>query len=199
MGKLIVIGILLAVLIYYIIRRLNIFSAAVEDRRVQSNQPLVLTVSPSVLKRSLKAVLYSVGTGMVLLFIILLIAAKFKIALIMLPVCFYLIGQFFVFNNHANTVKQQKLQYDGNTHDVSIKNIKGETIRFNLLKDVTALKEVRSVQKNNGLLMGYYCLHVGNNRIFIPYLLQDMPQNKPFFDKLQLFNRELETKLFPII
>lgn len=199
MGKFIIIGILLAVLMYYIIRRLNIFSAGIEERRGQSNQVLVLIVPTSVLKRSLRAALFSVGTGIVLLFIILLIAAKFKVALIMLPICLYLIGQFFVFNNHANTVKQQRIQYDSNTHNVNIETSKGETLSFNLLQDVNVLKEVRSVQKNHGLLMGYYCLHVRNNKIYIPYLLQDNPQNKPFFDKLQLFNRELETKLFPII
>ncbi|NGM61887.1 hypothetical protein G5B30_08160 [Sphingobacterium sp. SGG-5] len=199
MGKIIIIGVLLAVLVYYIFRRLNFFSASIEEKRVRPNQILLLAVSTQVLKRSLRAVLYSVGTGILLLFIIFLIAAKFKIALIILPVCLYLIGQFFVFNNHANAVKGQNIRYDTNTDNISIENLKGELIRFNLLQDVSEVKEVRAVQKNNGLLLGYYKLRIGTKQIYIPYLLQDDPQNKLFFDKLQLFDKELETKLFPII
>jgi len=36
-------------------------------------------------------------------------------------------------------------------------------------------------------------------KLFISYLLKENEQNRVFFSKLQLFSREIETKLFPII
>lgn len=197
MGKIVIIGILLAVLVYFL-RRLNFNFNKVEH----IPSPLHATeigMPTYLLKRGLRRVLYTVGTGMILLLVILLIAAKFKIALIMLPVSLYLIGQFFVFNNHIKTIKNQKIQYDPKSHDTHIEWLDGSYLTFNLQTDIKELREVQAVQKNNGILMGYYQISVGKKVIFLPYLLLENPTNKPFFDKLQLLGRHSETKLFPII
>ncbi|ERJ57553.1 hypothetical protein [Sphingobacterium paucimobilis] len=199
MGKIIIIGILLAVLIYFTLRRLNFFNFNKPSQRINSSRIIEVTAPTQLLKRGLKRTLYTVGSGLVLLILIVALAAKFKIALIMLPISIYLIAQFFVLNNHVKTIRDQQIHYDSETQDVHIEWINGKSLEFNLLKDVTELKEVRAVQKNNGLHMGYYQLSTNTKVIYLPYLLQENPVNKPFFDKLQLFNRSIETKLFPII
>lgn len=199
MGKIVIIGILLAVLIYFILRRLNFFNLSKVEQIPYAPRATEIGMPTHLLKRGLKRILYTVGTGMILLLIILLIAAKFKIALIMLPVSLYLIGQFFVFNNHIKTIRNQKIQYDPETQETRIEWVDGSSLKFNLQTDIKELKEVQAVQKNNGILMGYYQVSVGTKVIFLPYLLLENPTNKPFFEKLQLRSRQSETKLFPII
>lgn len=117
----------------------------------------------------------------------------------MLPVSLYLIGQFFVFNNHIKTIRNQKVHYDSETQETYIEWLDGSSLKFNLLTDVKELREVQAVQKNNGMLMGYYQITIGTKVIFLPYLLLENPNNKLFFDKLRLIGRQSETKLFPII
>lgn len=190
---------MLAVLLYFILRRFNFFDFVKPEQRVANSRIIEISIPMSLLKKGLKRVLYTVGSGAILLLIILLIAAKFKIALILLPISFYLIGQFFVFNNHVKTIKNQKIRYDSETQETRIEWLDGRSLEFNLLQDVKQLREVHAVQKNNGLMMGYYQLYVGKEILILPYLLAENQLNKPFFDKLQLFNREVETKLFPII
>lgn len=117
----------------------------------------------------------------------------------MLPISIYLIGQFFVFNNHIKAIRGQQIHYDSETQDVHVEWIDGRSLNFNLQRDITELREIRAVQKNNGLHMGYYQLFVGTKTICLPYLLQENPNSKLFFDKLQPLKRSIETKLFPII
>lgn len=199
MGKIVIIGILLAVLIYFILRRLNFFNFSKTEQIPSSSRVTEIGMPTHLLKQGLKRVLYTVGTGMILLFIILLIAAKFKIALIMLPISLYLIAQFFVFNNHIKTIRNQKIHYDSETQETHIEWLDGSSLKFNLLKDIKELKEVQAVQKNNGMLLGYYQISIGTKIVFLPYLLLENPRNKIFFDKLQSLSRPSETKLFPII
>lgn len=189
----------MAVLIYYIIRRLNFFESTKATQRITLSRIIELDIPSSILKQGLVRILYTVGSGIVLLLVVLLIAAKFKIALIMLPISIYLIGQFFVFNNHVKAIKNQRIYFDSETHEINIEWLDGRLLKFNLLKDVKEIREVRAVQKNNGLFMGYYQIFVGADVVFLPYLLIDNPKTKPFFDKLQLFDRTTENKLFPII
>lgn len=190
---------MLAVLIYFTLRRLNFFNFNKPPQRTKSSRVIEISTPTQLLKRGLKRTLYTVGSGLILLVLIVILAAKFKIALIMLPISIYLIAQFFVLNNHIKIVRDQQIHYDSETQDVHIEWVNGKFLEFNLLKDVTELKEIRAVQKNNGLHMGYYQLSVGQKLVYLPYLLQENPDNKPFFDKLQLFNRSIESKLFPII
>ncbi|WP_164122101.1 MULTISPECIES: hypothetical protein [Sphingobacterium] len=199
MGKIIIIGILLAVLIYFILCRLNFFNFGKVQEIPLSPGVTEIGIPTPLLKRGLKRVLYTVGTGMILLCIILLIAAKFKIALIMLPISLYLIGQFFVFNNHVKTIRNQKINYDSESQVIYIEWLDGSSIKFNLLTDIKKLSEVQAVQKNNGMLLGYYQIAIGTKMIFLPYLLLENPKNKLFFDKLKSLSRQSETKLFPII
>lgn len=199
MGKITIIGILLAVLIYFILRRFNFFDFVKPEQHVTNSRIVHIDIPIHLLKKGLKRVLYTVGSGVLLLFVILLIAAKFKIALILLPISLYLIGQFFVFNNHVKTLKNQKIHYNSETQNTRIEWVDGRFVEFNIMQDIKEVREVRAVQKNNGLLMGYYQLNLGSETVFLPFLLIENPDSKLFFDKLQLFNREVETKLFPII
>jgi len=65
--------------------------------------------------------------------------------------------------------------------------------------DVT---EVRAVQKNRGMLFGYYRLHLEGEVLVVPYLIarQDHPDNKAFLDHiLANFEIKAESRLFPIV
>lgn len=158
-----------------------------------------LDVPTSILKGILKKTMLTIGTGIILLLIIIVIAAKFKIALIMLPISLYLIGQFFLFNNHIKILKKQRVLFNTQSNEVSVEYMSGKKLHFNLLSDIKEVREFRSVQKNNGVLLGYFELFTEHDKVIIPYLVAENLRTKPFFDKLQLFKREIETKLFPII
>lgn len=82
---------------------------------------------------------------------------------------------------------------------MTISDIEGKKSTLDLSNDTIQVKEVNAVQKNNGILLGYFELSSHKSKCYIPFLLVENARNKPFFDKLQRFNREIETKLFPII
>lgn len=191
---------MLAVLLFIIARRFNFFVAKSSDQNMNKNATIIeLDVPTYILKGILKKTMLTIGSGIILLLITIALSAKFKIALIMLPVSLYLIGQFFLFNNHIKTIKKQKIIFNKLSNEVSVEYTSGKKLQFNLLSDIKEIKEFRSVQQNNGVLLGYYELFTGQHKIVIPYLIAENLQTKPFFDKLQLFKREIETKLFPII
>lgn len=199
MIKIIIIGALIAMLIFSIVRKLNLFGSWSITQRLSSPSEIIEISAPlSIYKSAVKKTLITVGVGVLLLLITIVLASKFKIALIMLPISFYLIGQFFILNNHLKTTKNQRIIYNSITHEVQVENNNKIQV-FNLLTDVKKVSEVKSVQKNNGQLFGYYILHTQTENYYIPYVIAQNPLTKPFFDKLQLFDREIETKLFPII
>lgn len=200
MGKILILGVLLAVLLFFIARRFNFFISKNINQNINKNSTVIeLDVPTYILKGILKKTMLTIGSGILLLLITIVIASKFKIALIMLPVSLYLIGQFFLFNNHLKAVKKQRILYNTQSNEVSVEYTSGKKLKFNLLSDIKEIREFRSVQKNNGILLGYYELFTAQDKIVIPYLIAENLQTKLFFDKLQLFKREIETRLFPII
>lgn len=168
-------------------------SPAVSPNIIELKLPL------PILKTLLKKTLFSVGTGIILLLITVIIASKFKVALIMLPISIYLIAQFFLLNNHIKTIKSQYIQYDRLNEKLIVSKLYDDDFTIDLNSEIITLREVKSVQKNNGINLGYYELKTNSKTVNIPFIVAENPQTKPFFDKLNHFARELETKLFPII
>ncbi|WP_194285674.1 hypothetical protein [Sphingobacterium zhuxiongii] len=160
----------------------------------------ILDAGAKVLSKAIKATTYSVAIGVVLLIITLVLAIKIKILLFLLPISFYLISHLFLLNNHLKYVREQQIWYHPQTHEVVVEWLSGSQVRFNLQTDVQHIKTVQSVQKNNGVLFGYYELQLAKGSIYIPYLLEDSPLNNRFFSDLQ--NQVVEkpkTNLFPSI
>jgi hypothetical protein len=201
MIKIIIIGALIAMLIFSIVRKLNIFGSWSTTQRLSTPSEIIEISAPiSIYKFAVQKTLLTVGIGIIILLITIVIASKFKIALIMLPISLYLIGQFFILNNHLKAARNQQIIFNTRTNQVQIEVSKGKVDTFNLLSDIKNVTEVKSVQKNNGILFGYYKLQTTQRKVYyIPYIIALNPQTKHFFDKLQLFDREIETKLFPII
>ena len=200
MIKIILIGALIAMLIFSIVRKLNLFGSWSTTQRLSTPSEIIEVSAPiSIYKSAVQKTLLTVVIGIVLLLVIIILASKFKIALIMLPVSLYLIAQFFLLNNHLKSARNQQIIFNTRTNEVQVELDKGKIYTFNLLNDVNKVSEIKSVQSNNGILFGYYKIHTSQNIIYIPYLISHNLQTKPFFDKLQLFDREIETKLFPII
>lgn len=187
-------------LIFSIVRKLNLFGSWSTTQRLSTPSEIIEVSAPiSIYKSAVQKTLLTVVIGIVLLLVIIILASKFKIALIMLPVSLYLIAQFFLLNNHLKSARNQQIIFNTRTNEVQVELDKGKIYTFNLLNDVNKVSEIKSVQSNNGILFGYYKIHTSQNIIYIPYLISHNLQTKPFFDKLQLFDREIETKLFPII
>ncbi|TCV05355.1 hypothetical protein EDC17_10756 [Sphingobacterium alimentarium] len=201
MIKVIIIVALLAILIFSIVRKLKIFGSLGESSRLNASTETIEIVAPLSLYKSLvQKTLFTVAIGIGLLLITIILASKFKIALIMLPISIYLIAQFFILNNHIKIAKSQHLSYNINSHNLSVQSENNKILNINILNDIKSLQEVKAVQKNNGILFGYYkIITVTNEVVYIPFLISENLQTKPFFEKLQLFNREIETKLFPVI
>lgn len=186
-------------LFFFITRKISKFQFNSSSAPIVSKGLIEITVPAFILQQALKKTLLTVGIGVFLLLIILLIASKFKVILILLPISFYLIGQFFIFTNHIKTVKNQKATYNTLNNTLELNSLKHGKLSFDMRSGNVKVKEVKSVQKNNGLLMGYFELSSHQGKCHMPFLLVENLQTKPFFDSIQLLNREVETKLFPII
>lgn len=201
MGKFILILALAGILLYFIARRFRLLTDTFQLSKPDpiGRNKIELVLPASLLRKCARKILVTVVSGIVLLLVILVITIKFKIALIMLPLSFYLIGQFFIFNNHVQSIKAQSLLYDHTTSDLIVNKKDGKSFVFNLIDDVKSIREIKSVQSNNGMLLGYYELSLENSKFYIPFLLRENPATKSFFDKMQYFPREVETKLFPVI
>lgn len=200
MIKIIIIVALIAMLIFSIVRKVNIFGAWSTTQRLSTPSEIIEISAPiSIYKSAIQKTLFTVGIGIVLLLVIIILAGKFKIAFIMLPISLYLIGQFFILNNHIKAARNQRVLYNSITDEVAIETKGNKIETFHLLTEVKRISEVKSVQKNNGILLGYYKLQTHSSVYYIPYIIAQNIQTKPFFDKLQLFDREVETKLFPVI
>ena len=201
MGKLLIIGILVLAFIYLILRRFNIFNNVTNTYSSNQNRNGIIEIGIPIrmLKSTVKKTLITIGSGIFILLITLVLAAKFKIALIMLPISLYLIGQYFLLSNHIKAIRSQRIVFDVNTNDVMVELSDRNVFSFNLDRDIKSLKEYKSVQKNNGIEFGFYQLKTNGNTINIPHLVLNNAQTKPFFDKLHHLDRQIETKLFPII
>lgn len=200
MNKIILIGILLVAFIYLIMRRFSFFSSSnlIASNKVNSSI-IEVGIPIRLLKQTIKKTFLTIAAGFALLLITLVLAAKFKIALIMLPISLYLIGQYFLLSNHIGHIKKQRLVYDTKTSDMMVELDDKNVFSFNLNRDLIQVKEYRSVQKNNGVELGYIQLKTQHYTLTIPSLVSHNPQTKPFFDHLKRFDKQIETKLFPII
>ncbi len=184
---------------YFIAQKVSKFKFNSSSIPLSNRENIDINIPTFMLQRLFKKTLMSVGIGFLILFIIIVIASKFKIALLFVPISFYLIGQYFVFSNHIKAIKNQKINYNIKANTLTVSTTDGPRSIINLSTDNITVKEVKTVQKNNGVLMGYFILSNKVTTCYLPYLLVENAETKPFFDKLQLYKREVVTKLFPII
>lgn len=199
MGKILILGVIACIIFYFITRKISSFKYNNLNASVNNKPIIEITVPTFILQDLLKRTLITVGTGFLILIIILIVASKFKLALIALPLSFYLIGQYFVFNNHIKSIKKQKLSYDQKTNLLFINNENEPVFSCNLSSDSLLITEVKSVQKNNNIHFGYYEITDGTQKHYISNLLAENPQNIALFKKLSKLNKNTESKLFPII
>lgn len=202
MTKILLITALVALLIYYISRRFMANKNSSPSYRELANRSYQrLEATNSMIQKITKVTMTNVIIGLVLFVLILLLAMKFKILLIALPISLYLLGQLFLLTNHVKATKNQQIWFNKQSQDVLLQRLNSADLSFNLLRDVRQVKEVKAVQSNRGVLFGYYVLYTAQDKIFIPYLIQDnKDSNQHFFDLInQHFKIEVETKLFPII
>ncbi|KGE13201.1 hypothetical protein [Sphingobacterium deserti] len=201
--RILLLVILVAILMYYISRRFFMKGPTTSIMKPTQQHNLQLVDSDTqVIAKAAKSTLVTVGIGIILFFVILLIGFKIKILWIALPLALYLIGQLFVYSNHLKAIRKYRMYYDPEQADVLVYNAAGESMHFNLLRDVQSVSEVKSVQANKGTLFGYYKLRTSKGELVIPYLVEQHGAsiNRQFFDALnQNFKIEVETKLFPII
>src|SRR5690606_14983567 len=143
MIKIIIIVALIAMLIFSIVRKLNLFGSWSTTQRLSSPSEIIEISAPlSIYKSAVKKTLITVGVGILLLLITIILASKFKIALIMLPVSLYLIGQFFILNNHLKASKNQRMIYNSLTHEIQVEDNNNNKVQsFNLLNDVKRVSE----------------------------------------------------------
>lgn len=199
MGKILVIAIIILVLFFLIARKFSRFQFNTPVQAKLQSENIEITVPTVYLKQLLKKVLFTVGTGFLMLLFILVIASKFKIALILLPISLYLIGQLLVFNNHLKSFKDTKVTYHRSTNSLTIVKANNKTFSLQLNDKNIKVKEVKSVQKNNGVLMGYFEISSAHGTCNLPFIAAANPESSILFDKLKHSSREIETKLFPII
>lgn len=199
MAKLLIIVALLVVLLYLAVRTISKYKYNNYATRINEQKIFEVNIPSFMLQQLLKKNLITVGVGFFMLIIILFLGSKFKIILILLPLSFYLIGQFFVFNNHVKSIKNSKITFNTINNLLTIESLNKKPISIDLTTKELSLKEVKSVQKNNDLLFGYFELTYQKEKYYISYLLAENLQNKVFFVKLRQISRNTESKLFPII
>ncbi len=201
--RILLILVLLAVLLYYLSRRFFMNGPSTAVVHAQQPQRLQLVDSTAqLIARTTRNTLITVGIGIVLFLVLLLLGFKIKILWIGLPLSLYLIGQLFVYSNHVKVLKAQRIFFDPDLADVLVNYSDGQHIQFNLLRDVKEVSEIKSVQSNKGTLFGYYKLRLQHHTLYVPYLIEEHRTliNKQFFDCINTnFKISVETKLFPII
>ncbi|MVZ61526.1 hypothetical protein [Sphingobacterium humi] len=201
MNKILLIVILLAVLLYFLSRRIMMRSKTSTGVQRSNKQGYYLIDLPAqVAGKAIKSTMYSAGIGAVLLVITVLLAIKIKILFFLLPISFYLIGQLFLLNNHMKYAKNQRIWYNPQSKDVWVEWLSGNQVHFKLDSDLKSLKAVKAVQKNQGMLYGYYELGLAEGAIFIPFLMEESQLNQRFFQDLKLqANASSKSSLFPMI
>jgi len=200
MNKILLIVILVAVLIYFLSRRIMMRGNSTAIQHSNKQGYFLVESGSSIIQKTIKNTLFSVGIGVVLFVITILLALKVKIILFMLPISIYLMSQLFLLNNQLKYAKDQRIWFNPNTNNVTIEWLSGNNVTFNLLTDIQQVKAVKSVQKNNQVLFGYYELTVHNNQVFIPFILEDNPLNTRFFKTLKdTYPVNPKSSLYPII
>ena len=200
MNKILLIVILVGILIYFLSRRVMMKGKSMFIQKSNKQGYYLIESGASIIQKTIKKTLFSVGIGVVLFIITIFLALKVKIILLMLPISLYLMSQLFLLNNQLKYAKDQRIWFNPNTNVVMIEWLSGNTVTFNILTDVQQVKAVKSVQKNNQILFGYYEISVHNNQIYVPFILEDNPVNTRFFKTLkENYPVAPKSSLFPII
>lgn len=199
MSKFVIIAVLVGILIFFIARRLMnipLFAA----KRIEYPGFIPIEADKNIVNRVINTTLGSVAIGFVLLIVILFLGIKVKIFLFLLPISFYLMGQLFLLANHINHTKRQRMWFNPKTNDILIHNKKQGNISINLYRDVHEVIEVRSIQKNRGILFGYFKLATDMGDVYIPFLYKDNQHNNFFFTPLQYdFQVKSRSVFFPMV
>src|SRR5690606_24269825 len=204
--KIFIIIALIGLLLYFIARRFML-AGGNDTAIVRANQRqhfVLIDTSSPLISRVTKSTLRTVGSGFVLLLIVIILGMKIKILWILIPLSLYLIGQLFVYTNHIKSTKDQRIYFNLETYEVLVDHINDQPFSFTLLRDVVSVSEIKSVQKNRDTLFGYYKIRLkqGQGSVVIPYLVEQnkKPANRLFFTYLhENFKIEVESRLFPII
>lgn len=199
--KLLIIG-LVVLLAYLMVRKKLVFSGSSDHKSNNLKLGFQLIEAPTALIRdTLKKTISNALMGLVLLFLTIILFAKIKIILLLLPIAFFLMGYLFLFNNHFSKLKNQQIWYNASTNEVFVEQLKADNYAFNIFKDIKAVQKIESVQSTRGLLYGYYRIKVKDQILEIPYLVaQNKPANNLFFDTItQNFKIDTQRRLFPII
>ena len=200
MFKLLLIVSLIVLLIYFLTRKVMLKNKS-KVVLLQYKKGFTLIESGSVIiQKAIKNTLLSVGIGLILLIITLLLAIKIKILLFLLPISLYLIGQFLLLNNQLKYLKNQQIWFNKSTLDVYIEWQSGKRSSFNISTDIQRVNAIKAIQKNNEILFGYYELIVGNNKLYLPFLLEENPNNTALFDAINNnYTIFYKKSLYPII
>src|SRR5690606_22273193 len=98
MNKIFLIAILVGILFYFLSSMLRKNKSHAIQKSNKQGYFLVES-SVSIIQRTIKNTLFSVGIGIVLFVITIFLALKVKIILLMLPISLYLMSQLFLLNN----------------------------------------------------------------------------------------------------
>lgn len=161
----------------------------------------LIEASSTAVQANLKKTVSNAVMGIVLILIMILLFAKIKIVLFLLPIAFFLLGYLFLFNNHFTKIKNQQIWFNPKTNDVFVEQLKAENYAFNIFQDVQAVQRIESIQTTKGLLYGYYRIKLKDHILEIPYLVaENKPVNNLFFDTFaHNFKIDVQKRIFPII
>ncbi|MCY4780475.1 hypothetical protein ORI89_12490 [Sphingobacterium sp. UT-1RO-CII-1] len=201
--KFLLIFALVAFLLYLFVRRFFVKKEVQSVTRHHGNRNFILIDTTStILSNATRNTLWTVGIGFILFLALLILGLKIKVLWIALPLSFYLIGQLFVYTNHVRFTKDQRIYFDPTNNQVFVDLIKADSIAFNLATDIIQVKEVKAIQKNRGILFGYYKIKLRQGQLIVPYLVEQnsAATNRQFFSYLNKnFKITVESRLFPII
>ena len=191
---------LIGILLYFITRKIVMKGNSLVAERKQQQGFIGIECGAQILNKIIKSTVATAGFGLILFLLIIFLAMKVKILLILLPISLYLMSQLLLLNNQLKYAKNQQVWYNPSNNEVILEWTSGNRTQFNLLRDIQAIKEVKSVQKNKDILFGYYALTIHNNQIYLPLILEVNPVNKGFF-KTMKDNYEVKSSssLYPII
>lgn len=166
------------------------------------HQFVLLDTSPQLIANITRSTLWTVGIGIVLFLIVLILGMKIKSYGSLFRYVYILLDNFLSTQIIFAPQKINAVYFDTNTYDVLIDYVKGPPLSFNLQRDVIRVSEVRSVQKNRDTIFGYYRIHTSRGIVVLPYILEQSERvwNQHFFEYLNTnYKIEIESKLFPII
>ncbi len=199
MLKILIIGAVLGVLLFYSFRRLK-QSFSVDSSRKLKSGFIQLDADSGDTNRAIRSTMMTVATGLILLVITLLLGMKIKILFILLPIACYLIGQVFLLANHLNALRKNHVWFNPETSTLWMEPIGEPAFTLNIYQDVKKVDLVIAVQQNRSVLFGYYNLHTKNGSIKLPSLLAENAGNNFFFNTLREgFEIKSTRSLFPLL